>query len=77
MLRHMERQDPQGEENGDHNLASYQYMNRLAGSDPSLFQVTKKLQCGSEYRACPIFRWLTCVLVLNAIQYLGQSSRGG
>ncbi len=41
VLRHMERQDPQGEENGDHNLASYQYMNRLAGSDPSLFQVKK------------------------------------
>ena len=34
----MERQDPQGEENGDHNLSSYQYLNRLAGADPALFQ---------------------------------------
>ena len=37
-MRHMERQDPQGEENGDHNLASYHYLNRLAGADPQLFQ---------------------------------------
>jgi len=35
----MERLDPQGEENGDHHMAaSYQYLNRLAGADPSLFQ---------------------------------------
>jgi hypothetical protein len=39
VLRHMERQDPQGEENGDNGLASYQYLNRLAGADPALFQV--------------------------------------